>query len=237
MTLLLLVRHAVTDATGKRLTGQLPGFHLSEEGRAQAARVAERLAALPIGAVYASPLERCVETAEPLAVARDLPVQRLPELVDVGYGRWSGRPLAGLYRTKLWRQLVHSPSAIRFPGGETLPEVQRRALDALEAIAARHPRRIIAVFTHADVVRLAVAHYAGIHIDHFQRIVVSPGSVSAIALGERVPRVVRLNDTGTLTDLVPRARPRRSASANGSSPSRPGAGDAPARPARSRNRR
>jgi probable phosphomutase (TIGR03848 family) len=230
VTLLLLVRHAVTDVTGKRLTGQLPGFHLSEQGRKQAASVAERLAPLPIAAVYASPLERCVETAEPLAAARGLSVQSVPELMDVGYGRWSGRPLAGLYRTKLWRQLVHAPSAIRFPDGESLPEVQRRSLDALESIARRHPKRAVAVFTHADVVRLAIAHYAGIHIDHFQRIVVSPASVSAVALGERVPRVVRLNDTGVLTDLVQRARPRRAASVNGSNPSRPRSMPAAERP-------
>ena len=215
MTLLLLVRHAVTDATGKRLTGQLPGFHLSERGRQQAETASERLAALPIAAVYASPLERCMETAEPLARRRAVAVTPVPELVDVGYGRWSGRPLAGLYRTNLWRQLVHAPSAIRFPDGETLAEVQGRSLVALERIAAAHRRRVVAVFTHADVVRLAVAHYAGIHIDHFQRIVVSPASVSAVALGERVPRLVRLNDTGTLEDLVPRARPRRAASADG----------------------
>ena len=218
MTLLLLVRHAVTDATGTRLTGQLPGFHLSEEGRRQAEHVGQRLAPLPIAAVYSSPLERCLETAQPLASARRLDVTTLDDLSDVGYGRWSGRRLAGLYRTKLWRQLVHAPSAIRFPGGETLPEVQRRALDCLDGIAARHPTRAVAVFTHADVVRLVVAHYAGIHIDHFQRIVVSPASVSAVALGERVPRLVRLNDTGTLADLVPRARPRPAASANGSRP-------------------
>lgn len=220
MTLLLLVRHAVTDATGKRLTGQLPGFHLSDEGRRQAELVGERLAALPVAAVYASPLERCMETAEPLARRRGLPVTPVDDLLDVGYGRWSGRPLAGLYRTKLWRQLVHTPSAIRFPEGETLPEVQRRALDSLDRIAALHPKRVVAVFTHADVVRLAVAHYAGVHIDHFQRIVVSPASVTAVALGERVPRLVRLNDTGTLADLVPRATPRRAASTDGSGPSR-----------------
>ena len=224
MTLLLLVRHAATDVTGKRLTGQLPGFHLSEEGHRQADHAAERLRALPVAAVYSSPLERCRETAGPLARAKGLPVTTVPELLDVGYGRWSGRPLAALYRTKLWRQLVHAPSAVRFPEGETLGEVQRRAVTALDAIAARHPKRVVAVFTHADVVRLALAHYAGVHIDLFQRLVVSPASVSAVALGERVPRIVRLNDTGTLSDLAPRARPRRSASPDGERPRRPGGG-------------
>ena len=140
VTLMLLVRHAATDVTGKRLTGQLPGFHLSEEGHLQADRAAERLGVLPVAAVYSSPLERCRETAGPLARAKGLPVTTVPELLDVGYGRWSGRPLAGLYRTKLWRQLVHAPSAVRFPDGETLGEVQRRAVSALDTIAERRGR-------------------------------------------------------------------------------------------------
>jgi probable phosphomutase (TIGR03848 family) len=215
VTLLLLVRHALTEATGKRLTGQLPGFHVSDHGRDQARDLAGRLAPLPIAALYTSPLERCLETARPIAEGRRLEPVVVPELADVSYGRWSGRSLATLYRTRFWRQLQAWPSSVRFPDGETLTEVQRRSVDALDSIAARHSRRIVAVITHADVIRLAVAHYTGIHVDLFQRIVVGPASVSAVAVGERVPRLVRLNDTGTLTDLVPRAKPRPDAAADG----------------------
>lgn len=221
MTLLLLLRHAVTDATGKRLSGQMPGIDLSERGRRQAEALAERLRPIRLAAVYASPLERCVETAEAVAAPRGMSVERLPEVLEVQYGGWTGRPLAALARTKLWSRIQQSPSTVRFPNGETLAEVQSRAVAALDAIAARHPRSAVVVCSHADVIRLAAAHYAGIHLDLFQRIIVSPASVTAIALGERVPRIVRLNDTGTLEDLAPRARPRAEARATSNGRRRP----------------
>lgn len=211
-TLLLLVRHALTDATGTRLSGQAAGHHLSEAGAGQAERLAERLAPVPLAAVYASPLERCVETASAVARPRRLEVRIEPRVVEVAYGAWTGRPLAQLARTALWKELQTTPSAIRFPGGETLGEVQQRSVCALDEIVARHPRRAVAVVTHADVIRLALAHYAGVHVDLFQRLVVGPTSVSAVLLGDRLPRILKMNDTGSLEDLVP---PRRRAGARG----------------------
>ncbi len=206
MTILLLIRHALTEFTGKRLSGSTPGIHLSTEGEAQAEHLAERVSTLPISALYASPLERCMETALAIGVRRALTVRALPELEEVGYGRWTGRPLAQLARTALWKKVQHSPSSVRFPGGETLSEVQRRAVTALDGIAERHPRATVAAVTHADVIRLTLAHYAGVHIDLFQRLIVSPASVSAVVLGDRIPRILRINDTGTLSDLSARTR-------------------------------
>ncbi|HYT29212.1 MAG TPA: MSMEG_4193 family putative phosphomutase [Actinomycetota bacterium] len=207
MALLLLIRHAVTEATGSRLSGRTPGIHLSERGREQAKALAERIAPVPLAAIHSSPLERCLETAEALAAARTVAVTPAQGLLEVDYGAWTGRSLPQLARTKLWTTVQQSPSSARFPGGETLAEVQRRSVDALGAIAARHPRGIVAAVTHADVIRLALAQYTGVHLDLFQRIVVSPASVSAVFLGDRIPRIVRVNDTGSLRDLVPRRRP------------------------------
>lgn len=207
MALLLLIRHAVTQATGSRLSGRTPGIHLSDEGRGQARDLAERLNALPLAAVYASPLERCVETAEAIAGPRRMVVQRVPDLSEIDYGKWTGRSLRQLVRTALWKKIQHSPSSVTFPEGEGLIDAQRRAVTALESIAARHPRASVAVVAHADVIRLALAHYAGLHIDLFQRLIVSPASVSAVALGDRVPRIVRMNDTGSLDDLARRRSP------------------------------
>jgi probable phosphomutase (TIGR03848 family) len=201
VTLLLLIRHAVTAVTGRRLSGATPGVHLSEEGLLQAAKLSDRLSPLRLTAVYSSPLERCTETAEAIALPRGLEVRALPDLVEVGYGTWTGRPLAQLYRTALWKRIQSAPSSVRFPGGESLTEVQRRCVTALDDLAARHPRGMVAVVSHADVIRLAVAHYAGVHLDLFQRIIVSPASVTVIGLGDRIPRIVRLNDTGTLDDV------------------------------------
>jgi probable phosphomutase (TIGR03848 family) len=204
VTLLLLIRHAVTEVTGKRLSGATPGIHLSEEGRAQAARLSERLAPLRLSGVYASPLERCTETAEAIAAPRGLEVQTLPDLVEVGYGTWTGRPLAQLARTALWKRIQQSPSSVRFPGGEALSEVQWRCVAALDGLAVRHPRGLVAAVSHADVIRLAVAHYAGVHLDLFQRIIVSPASITVIGLGDRIPRIIRMNDTGSLDDFTSR---------------------------------
>jgi len=205
MTTVLLVRHAHTDAAGKRLTGWTPGVHLNERGRKQAERLAERLHDVPIRAIYSSPLERCRETAAPLAKAKGLPVRIRRALTEVGYGDWTGRSISSLRRTKLWRQVMLAPSTVRFPGGESLLEVQGRAISEVLRIAQAHPRDVVAVLSHADVIRLLVAHLAGMHADHLQRLVVDTASVSVVALGDGIPRLLRVNDTGEL----PAPRPRR----------------------------
>lgn len=207
MALLLLIRHGLTEATGKRLSGRMPGIHLSEDGRRQAGQLAERLASLPLTAVYASPLERCMETAEAIANPRALAIRRVPELAEVDYGRWTGRSVPQLARTALWKKIQQTPSSVTFPAGEGLIDAQSRSVAALEEIADRHRRAMVAVVSHADVIRLVLAHYAGLHIDLFQRLIVSPASVSAIALGDRIPRVIRMNDTGSLEDLSRRRSP------------------------------
>jgi probable phosphoglycerate mutase len=206
VALLLLIRHGHTDVTGVRIPGWAPGIHLSARGRAQAEALAARLRGFPLAAVYASPLERCVETAEPLARAHGLPVRVRDHLGEVRYGSWTGRSIRQLSRTRMWRIVQHTPSQVRFPGGETLLEVQERAVGEAERIAAAHPRRPVALVTHGDVVRLVLAHYAGLHPDLIQRIVVDPVSVSAVALGDRIPRILRVNDTGDLADLRPGRR-------------------------------
>ncbi len=206
MTILLLVRHALTEATGKRLSGWTPDVHLSERGREQARELVDRLAPVRISALYSSPLERCRETAEPLAGARRLEVRETEDIGEVRYGDWTGRTLAQLSKTMLWRSVQATPSAVRFPGGETLLEVQPRAVRSAGAIAAAHPRGVVALVSHGDVIRLLLAHFAGLHVDLFQRLVVSPASVSVVAAGDGVPRILRINDTGGLRDLAP---PRR----------------------------
>ena len=140
MTTLLLVRHGHTDAAGKRLTGRAPGVHLNELGRRQAERLVERLDGVRIDAIVSSPLERCRETAAPLAKARGRAVDVGRAWIEVGYGEWTGRSISQLRRTKLWRRVMSAPSNVRFPGGESLLEVQVRAVDATFDIAARHAR-------------------------------------------------------------------------------------------------
>ncbi|HEX2030111.1 MAG TPA: MSMEG_4193 family putative phosphomutase [Actinomycetota bacterium] len=207
MALLLLIRHGLTDATGKRLYGRGAGVHLSPRGRDQADRLARRIGEVRLEAVYSSPLERCLETAEPVAGATGLPVRTLPGVLEVDVGRWTGRTFASLRRTKGWRLIHETPSATAFPGGESLADAQHRTVAALEEVAERHPRGAVAVVSHGDPIRLALAHYAGLHLDLFRRLEAAPGSVSAVAVGRGEPRVLRVNDTGALDDLAPpRAR-------------------------------
>ena len=208
-TLVLLIRHALTDTAGKRLTGWNRGIHLNERGREQADRIAERLRPLPIRAVYSSTLERCVETAGPLAAAKGLDVRGLDSLRDVDYGQWSGRNLAPLRRTKLWSRLTTVPADTRFPGGETLREVQNRMVAEVSDIVERHPRSMVAVFSHADPIKLVLAHFLGVPVDLFWRIVCNPGSVSAVGAGGGPPHVLKVNDTGDLGDLAPPRPPKR----------------------------
>ena len=208
MRLLLLVRHAVTEHTGARLSGWMPGLHLSEEGRRQAEGLAGRLEPVPLDAVYASPLERCQETATAVAEAKGLKLETLDDLGEVRYGDWTGRTLKELAREPLWKVVQATPSAARFPDGESLFEMQARAVLAVERLREAHPRQAVAVCSHADVIKALVCHYLGMHLDLFQRVVVSPASVTAIAFGP-APYLVRLNDTGGNADLAPPRRARR----------------------------
>jgi probable phosphomutase (TIGR03848 family) len=198
---LLLVRHGRTDAAGKRLTGWAPGVHLNEDGRRQAERLAERLDGIRVDAIYSSPLERCRETAAPLAKARRLSVHVRRSLIETGYGDWTGRSIAQVRKTKLWRTVERVPSAMRFPGGESLLEVQARAVDEVNRIAQDHPKGVVVLLSHADPIRLVIAHVAGAHVDHLHRLVVDPGSISVVALGDGVPRLLKVNDTGDLAVL------------------------------------
>jgi probable phosphomutase (TIGR03848 family) len=209
MTVLLLVRHGVADATGRRLYGRAEGVHLSERGRAQAEDVARRLSSLPVEAVYTSPLDRCRETAEPIARARRLRPATMPDLLETDTGGWTGRTFGQIRRTRLWRRIRTVPSTARFPDGESLTEVQARAVRALAEIAEGHPRGLVAAVSHGDPIRLALAHYAGVPLDLFQRLEVAPASVSAVALGAGAPMILRVNDTGSLEDLAPRRTGRR----------------------------
>jgi probable phosphomutase (TIGR03848 family) len=208
MRLLLLLRHAVTDHTGARLSGWTPGLHLSEEGRRQAKDLAERLGPVLMDGLYASPLERCQETAAAIADAKGLRVETLEDVGEVRYGDWTGRTLKELAREPLWKVVQATPSAAQFPQGESLYQMQTRAVEAIERLRAAHPEQTVAVCSHADVIKALVCHYLGMHLDLFQRVVVNPASLTAIAFGS-VPYLVRLNDTGANGDLVPPRRRRR----------------------------
>ena len=200
MALILLVRHGENNWVKEhRLAGWTPGVHLNENGHAQAAALAERLSHLPIKTVYSSPLVRCMETAEHVAKPHGLDIVEFPEMGEVKYGEWEGAKIAELSKKREWHTIQFFPSRFGFPDGETLRGVQARAVNALEELARKHKNEVIIVASHADVIKLVIAHYLGVHIDLFQRIGLSPASVSIIGLSEHGGvRVMRVNDNGPI---------------------------------------
>ena len=201
MTTLVLIRHGHTDTAGRRLTGWTAGVHLNARGREEAERLVERLDGIRLDAIVSSPLERCRETAAPLAKMRRVAVRIRRAWIETGYGEWTGRSISQLRRTRLWRTVMQAPSNARFPGGESLLEVQARAVDAALDLARDHPRGTVAVVSHADVIRLLLAHVAGAHPDHLHRWWVDTGSISAVSFSDGAPRLLTVNDTGDLAVL------------------------------------
>ena len=196
----LLVRHAPTPETGKKLTGRLPGVSLDGAGVEIARRTAERLASVKLAAVYSSPIERTWETALEIARPRGLDPIREDGVVEVDYGDWSGRTLKSLYPLKAWKTVQSTPSRMTFPHGENLADAQRRAVAAVDRLARAHQKHTIAVVTHADIIKAVAAHYLGTPLDLFQRIGVSPASVTVIDIPkEGSPVVVAVNTNGDPT--------------------------------------
>jgi len=205
MPLLLLIRHGENDYVKEhRLAGRLPGVHLNEKGKTQAQVLAERLNKAPIKAVYSSPLERALETAAPLAEALNQEIIPRPGLLEIDFGAWQGKTLKSLRRRKLWRIVQHAPSMMRFPGGESFAECQLRVAQELQALAAQHkPKDMLACVFHADPIKLAIAYYIGLPLDHFQRLLVLPASISVLHLGETGGQLLNLNFDPALNFSTP----------------------------------
>jgi probable phosphoglycerate mutase len=198
MTTFYLIRHGHNDFLGKhKLAGRMPNVHLSSEGCRQAEALGRILSSVKFEAIYASPLERAVETAEPLAREQGLDILIREGLIEIGYGSWQGQSLKALRRRKLWPIIQKTPSLARFPEGESFPEAQARVVAELEALRDLHrsKKASIACVFHSDPIKLAIAHYLGMPLDLFQRITISPASVSVLAVSGSSVHVMGLNDT------------------------------------------
>ncbi len=206
-TRLVLVRHAVTAQTGPLLSGRMPGIDLSEKGVGQADATAQRLAKLPVAAVYASPIERTTQTARQIAAQHALDVVALPGVIEADYGDWTGGKIADLAQTDEWKVVQVAPSRAQFPNGESITEMQARTVAALDEVVARHPNETVVVVSHADPIKSAIAHYSGTHLDLFQRVHVSPASVTVFEFHSYGVTMVKCNDTGGLDDLLPEPDP------------------------------
>ncbi|MEC8975610.1 MAG: MSMEG_4193 family putative phosphomutase [Actinomycetota bacterium] len=205
-TLILFVRHGQTPTTGIELYGRKPGVHLSELGLSQAESVAERISEMNqrgIAAIYSSPLVRTRETATPISNALGIPIKQSRGLIELDVGDWTGRKLNQLRKLKAWSTVQKYPSGFRFPNGESFVEMQTRISQTVDGFVSEHPGATVVAVSHADPIRALIAHAMGTHLDLFQRIVVSPCSVTAILYTPNGPVVLAVNNTGDLKSLTP----------------------------------
>ena len=179
---LILVRHAVTAETGRRLSGRNPGIPLSTAGVAAANEVSAKLAKLEIDAVYTSPIQRCRETAAILARPHGSKPRVRQGLIEVEYGRWSGRTLRSLYRLRAWKSLMEDPTGFRFPEGETLDEVRRRCARLVTHMAENHEKQTVLAVSHGDVIRSIVAHSLNGSTDLIHRLHVGPLGITVLEI-------------------------------------------------------
>ncbi|MFD6027189.1 histidine phosphatase family protein [Streptomyces griseoluteus] len=214
MPTLILVRHGRSTAnTAGLLAGWTPGVALDERGAEQAAALPGRLDGLPLAEIVVSPLQRCQETMRPLLDARpDLTPRTDDRIGECHYGDWSGRKLAELKDEPLMEVVQTHPSAAAFPGGESLREMQTRAVAAVRDWNARvesehGPDAVYLMCSHGDIIKSIVADALGLHLDLFQRVSVEPCSVTAIRYTRLRPYLVRLGETGDLASLAPHETP------------------------------
>ena len=199
MTILLLIRHASNDYIKEgRLAGWIPGVHINAQGQREADALARRLAHLPIEAIYASPLERAVDTANALAVCLHLPVQLREGLGEGHVGEWTGKSIKELQDTETWKAIQSSPVGVKPPGGESIDEVQARIVAEIETIRQTHPEGLVAIVSHADPLKAAISHYLRWDLNHFQNIAISPASTSVLMVDGEKSGLFLLNHTGDI---------------------------------------
>ena len=197
VSIIILVRHGHTPTTGKILPGRAKGLHLSELGKEQASKVATNLSMLEnVTAVYASPMERTLETAKPIASAFGLKVQRNRGLIEADFGKWTGRKLSDLRKLSDWEIVQKNPSLFRFPDGESFIEIQSRMVETITRISDKHRGEIVIAVSHADTIKAFLTAMLGTPLDLFQRLHISPCSVSPVILGDGSPFVLAVNASG-----------------------------------------
>ncbi len=202
MPLILLLRHAENEYTRKgRLAGRLPDVHLNQRGKEQADLLAQILKDVPLKAIYSSPLTRAIETAQPLAKAHQLEIIVHEGLIELDYGEWQGKSLKGLRRLKVWKTVQYVPSLMHFPQGETIVEAQFRITQAIRQIASQHEQGDwIACVSHADPIKLTIAHYLGMPLDTYQRINISLASITLLSLDHQAARLLAINYSPAMFD-------------------------------------
>jgi broad specificity phosphatase PhoE len=193
MTTFLLVRHCSVDALGRYLAGRAPGECLNDAGRAELRSLTERVRTLRFDAVFSSPLERARETAAAFAQCIDGNIEYADELLEVDFGEWTGKTFEALSADPRWSVFNTRRAVTRIPGGELMLETQNRVVAFLQRVAERWPSGHIAIVSHGDVLRAAIAFHLGLSLDHLLRFEISPGGMSVLEAGNSGSRLLALN--------------------------------------------
>jgi probable phosphoglycerate mutase len=194
MTKFFLIRHGANGSVGRSIAGRMSGVHLNAEGRKQAERLAGKLSRESIQKIFSSPLERTVETAEPLAKKLGVETQVVDALLEIDFGNWTGKTLEELAPIPLWQKWNAFRSATRIPNGEMIVEVQSRMVAQIEKLRRGFPDGTVAIFSHGDPIRSVLTHFLGMPLDFFSRIEISPASVSTLVLDDFGAHVLGLNE-------------------------------------------
>ena len=188
-----LIRHGNNDLIGKSLAGRLPKVHLNEQGKIEAGRLGAFLATQGIHRIISSPLERALETAEPLSRRLGIKVEVAPEIIEIDFGDWTGRTMEELEASESWAHFNRNRSGTRIPHGETMLEAQSRMVYFVDSLRQSAPRHTTALFSHGDPIKSVLAYYLGIPLDLFTRIEISPGSYSILRLETAGPQILAVN--------------------------------------------
>lgn len=193
MTTFLLIRHALHEYGGHRIAGRTPGVHLSPDGKRQAEALAAHLSKAPIHALYTSPLERTQETADLIAAGHGITPQIAPQIIELDFGDWTTRNLEELRPQEPWRQFNAYRSGSPAPNGELMLQTQARIVNFMLEVREQYEGQTVALVSHGDVIKSAVAYFLGVPLDLFQRIEISPASVTTIGLADYGPWVLGVN--------------------------------------------
>ena len=206
MATFVLIRHATYDRIGQRIVGRMEGICLNERGRAQAAELGKRLAALPIRSIRSSPLQRTRETACAIARSLSLQVELDDDLNEIDYGEWTGMEVRELDTLPEWLRFNALRGTAQIPGGENMVQVAVRAVGTMERLHHLEPEGWFALISHGDWIRAAVAHYTGVCLDRLRRFEIAPASVSIVLVEASGPRILLLNSTGDLAHSATQIR-------------------------------
>jgi probable phosphoglycerate mutase len=193
-TTIVLIRHGAHDLLGQKIAGRMVGVGLNPTGHSQAWELCERLTRWRIAAIYAGPLQRVQETAEPLGRSLGMQVRTDPDFDEIDFGRWTGLAFDVLREDRMWDHWNRQRGVACCPEGESFTDVHARVARGLEHLARQHAEQAVAVITHGDVIKAAVSLTLGLPLDCHDRFDIEPASLTVLLYGEWGSKLLKLNE-------------------------------------------